>query len=91
MTKSPSVRVFTSGPTSVTTPMSSWPMLVPPRRFGGGVVGVQVAAADAGTGDLHEGVGGFDDLGVGCVGDADVAGGVDEGGTHEGFCFRSFG
>ena len=29
MTKSPVARVFTSEPTSVTTPISSWPMVVP--------------------------------------------------------------
>ena len=74
MTKSPLARVLTSEPTSVTTPISSCPMVLPPGVVGGGVVGVQVAAADAGAGDLHQGVGGFDERGVGCVGDADVAG-----------------
>ena len=46
------------------------------------LVGPEVAAADAGAGDAHEGVGRFDDPGVGDVLDADVAGAVHDGCSH---------
>ena len=49
----------------------------------GRVVRVQVAAADAGAGHAHERVGGLLDGRVGGVDDADVAGAVDVGGSHD--------
>jgi hypothetical protein len=42
----------------------------------------QIAAADAGAGDAHDRVGRIDDRRIGHVLDANVAGGVHEGGSH---------
>jgi len=43
---------------------------------------VQVGPAHAGADDPNDRVSGFQNLRIGCVGDADVAGTVDVGGTH---------
>ena len=61
MTKSPFGRVCTAAPIVGDDADELVADALAAGRFRGRVVGVQVAAADAGAGDLHQGVGGFDD------------------------------
>ena len=87
-TWSPTFSFCTSGPTCSTTPVNSWPKVMPgPGVRHGAVIQVQVGAADAGPGDPHDGVLRVQDLRHGLLVDADPQRAAVIHGEHNGgFC-----